>query len=183
MGHSYGAFTALLTTLNHPELIRSLTLGEPPVMSLLQDVPGGDTIRNNFIKKAIIPAAEAFKSKNNEKAVTAFLGGVMGDSLFFSKLPQQARDYMMHNTLELRGHVLTKDFSPFITCDDLKKIKTPVLLLKGDRSPLFFTSILSKIDRCLEDKERATLSNASHGLQVENPLGFNKIVLDFINNH
>ena len=68
VGHSYGAFTSLLTTINHPELIRSLTLGEPPVMSLLQDVPGGETIRNSIITKAIIPAAEEFRNNNNEKA-------------------------------------------------------------------------------------------------------------------
>ena len=30
VGHSYGAFTALLATIDHPELVRSLTLGEPP---------------------------------------------------------------------------------------------------------------------------------------------------------
>ena len=89
----------------------------------------------------------------------------------------------MNNTLELRGHVLTKDFSPSITCDHLKKIKQPVLLLKGDRSPLFFTSIISKIDSCLENKERATLPNSSHGLELENPLEFNKIVLGFIDKH
>jgi pimeloyl-ACP methyl ester carboxylesterase len=183
VGHSYGAFTSLLTTLNHPELIRSLTLGEPPVMSLLQDVSEGDTIRNNFITKAIIPAAEEFRYHNNEKAVTIFLSGVMGASSFFSKVPRQGQEIIMNNTLELRGYVLTKDFSPSITCDQLKKIKKPVLLLKGDRSPLFFTSIVSKIDSCLENKERATLPNSSHGLELENPLEFNKIVLAFINNH
>lgn len=29
VGHSYGAFTTLLTTTDHPELVRSLTLGKP----------------------------------------------------------------------------------------------------------------------------------------------------------
>ena len=38
VGHSFGAFTSLLTALEHPELLRSLTLGEPPVMSLLQNL-------------------------------------------------------------------------------------------------------------------------------------------------
>lgn len=183
IGHSYGAFTALLTTINHPELVRSLTLGEPPAMLLLQNVSGGDTIINNIITTAITPAGEAFKNNNNEKAVTIFLSGVMGDSLFFSKVPQQVRESMMNNTLELRGIVLTKNFSPAITCDDLKKIKTPVLLLNGDRSPLFLTSIIRELDRCLDSKERATLPNSSHGLEFENPSEFNKIVLGFINRH
>ena len=32
-----------------------------------------------------------------------FVGGVMGDSLFFSRLPQKDREIMMANTLELKG--------------------------------------------------------------------------------
>jgi len=182
VGHSYGAFTALLTTIAHPELVHSLTLGEPPVMSLLQNVPGGDTMVNNFIIKTIMPAAEAFKNNNNEKAVTVFIGGVMGDSLFFSKVSQHDRDIMLDNTLELRGSVFTKNLFPPITCDDVRKIKGPVLLLKGDRSPLLFTSIINELDRCLgnKEKEHATLSNSSHGLEYENPAEFNKIVLGFI---
>ena len=183
VGHSYGAFTALLTTIDHPELVRSLTLGEPPVMSLLQNVSGGDTLVNNFITKAIMPAAEAFKNNNNEKAVTIFINGVMGDSLFFTKIPQQGREIMMDNTLELRGSVFTKNLFPPVTCDNLKKIKTPVLLLKGDRSPLLLTSIIKELDRCLSNKERVTLSHSSHGLELESPVEFNKIVLGFINKH
>lgn len=181
VGHSYGAFISLLTAINHPELVRSLTLGEPPVMSLLQQVPAGDTILNDFIKSAFTPTEEAFKENNDKKAVTVFVGGVIGDSLFFSKIPQQGQDIIMNNTLELKGIVLTKDFSPPITCDDLKKIKTPVLLLAGDRSPLLFTSIISELNRCLERRERAAVPNCSHGLQLENPAEFNKIVLSFIN--
>ena len=180
VGHSYGAFTALLTTIDHPDMVRSLTLGEAPVISLLQNVPGGDTILNNFITKAFVPAAEAFKNNKDEKAVDIFVGSVIGDSLFFSKLSQENRDMMMANTPELKGVLFSKDVFPPITCDDLKKIKVPVLLLTGDRSPLFFTSIASELDRCLSNKKSVTLPNSSHGLEFENPVEFNKIVLGFI---
>ena len=183
VGHSFGAYTTLLTTINHPEVVASLTLGEPPVSSLLQNVPGGDTILNNLIAKAFVPAAEAFKNNNEEKGVNAFVGAVIGDSLFFSKAPQQGRDIMMANTTELKGFLFTKNVFPPVTCDDLKKIKVPVLLLQGDRSPLFFIKILDELDRCLINKERVTLPNASHGLEYENPAEFNKIVLGFIDKH
>ncbi len=184
VGHSYGALTSLLTTIAHPELIRSVTLGEPPVISLLQNVSGGDTLVNNLVAKIIIPVAETFKDNNDEKAVIKFIGSVMGDSLFYSKIPEQGQDMMMENTLELRGYTLSfQDNVTTIGQDDLKEIKTPVLLLKGDRSPLFLTSIIDEIDRCLKNKTLVILPNSSHGLQAENPLEFNKIVLDFINKH
>ena len=66
VGHSYGAFTALLATIDHPELVRSLTLGEPPVMPLLENVPGGDTMLNNFIKAAI-PQLKHLKTTKKKK--------------------------------------------------------------------------------------------------------------------
>jgi pimeloyl-ACP methyl ester carboxylesterase len=183
VGHCYGGYTALLTTISHPELVRSLTLGEPPVVSLLNNVPGGDTLMNNFGLRAFVPAREEFKNNNKERAEQVFLGGVTGDSLYYLKLSQKDRDIMMDNWLELRRFVFSKLANPPITCDELKKIKTPVLLLKGDRSPLILTSIIDELDNCLTNKEDATLPNSSHGLEYENPIEFNRIVLGFNNKH
>ena len=90
---------------------------------------------------------------------------------------------MMANTLELRGVLFSKNWFPPVTCDDLRKIKTPVLLLQGDRSPLFLTSIINELDRCLNNREIATLTNTTHGLNFENPVEFNKTVLAFIDKH
>jgi len=183
VGHSYGAYTALLTTINHPELVKSLTLGEPPVMPLLQNTPGGDTIINNFMARSIKPAAEAFKSGNNEKAIAVFIGGVIGDSSFFSKIPPEGRSMMMSNILELRGAALSKNPFPPVSCDDLKKINTRVLLLTGEKTALLFNAITDELDKCLTNKERAFVPGATHGLEIENPYDFNKIVLAFIDKH
>ncbi|MEJ2113051.1 MAG: alpha/beta hydrolase, partial [Flavobacteriaceae bacterium] len=48
VGHSWGAFTALKTTIDHPELVKSLTLGEPPVQSLIKNTKLGDSLLNNL---------------------------------------------------------------------------------------------------------------------------------------
>lgn len=176
VGHSYGAFTALLTTIDRPDLVRSLTLGEPPVMSLLPPPSPNDT--NPFAK-----AVEAFANHEQEKAVSYFIGVVTGDSAYFSKLSQRHREIMMANITEIKGVLSTPDWFPLVTCDDLKKIKTPVLLLQGEKSPLFLTSIINELEGCLNNKEKAILVNTSHGLEYENPSGFNKAVLGFIDKH
>src|SRR5687768_388623 len=75
VGHSFGANTALLTAIDNPELVHSLTLGEAMVPSLVLNVSGGDTILNNFITATFLPAADAFKNSNDEKAVDALLTG------------------------------------------------------------------------------------------------------------
>jgi pimeloyl-ACP methyl ester carboxylesterase len=183
VGHSYGAYTALLTTMNDPELVRSLTLGEPPVMPLLQNVTGGDTIIRKFMDRSIIPAGEALRAGNNERGIALFVGGVIGDTSFFSNLPPEARRVMLSNVLELRGATLMKNRFPPISCDDLKKIQTPILLLTGERTTQLFNTVTNELDKCLKNKERATIPAAGHGLEFENPVDFNKIVLAFIDKH
>jgi pimeloyl-ACP methyl ester carboxylesterase len=183
VGHSSGAFAALMTTIEHPELVKSLTLGEPPVMSLLKNIPGGDTLENNFWK-AVSPGIEKFKTNNDEKAAEIFISAVMDDSQYLAKQPQTIREIMMANTVQLKGGMLypTTGF-PLVSCDDLRKIKTPVLLVTGDKSPLFFALIIKELDRCLPNKQKATLSNTTHGLEYENPSEFNRVVLDFLDKH
>ena len=182
-GHSYGAMTALITTYNHPELVSSLTLGEPPVVSLLKQVSGGDSIYSNFLATTFDPAAEAFQNNDSVKAVSAFIAGVIGDSLYYSKIPPQYQGNILSNLTEARGIINNRRFPPDYTCDDIKKIKVPVLILQGDRTPVFFSAINGELDRCLPNKSLVILPNASPGLQSENPSGYNKIVLDFINKH
>jgi pimeloyl-ACP methyl ester carboxylesterase len=183
VGHSSGAFIALLTTIDHPELVRSLTLAEPPVASLLRNVAGGDTIMSKFFTQTFPPAVAAFKQNDSKKAAQAFLDGVIGDSAFWFKLSPQEQNIMTDNTLELRGMLFSKKSSPEISCLDVKNIKTPILLVQGDRSPLFFGAIINELDQCLENKEHATLPNSSHGLEYQNPSQFNKSVLEFIDKH
>jgi len=183
IGHSFGASTALFTAIDHPELVSSLTLGEAFVPSLVLNVPGGDTILNNFITKTFGPVVEAFKINNDEKAVNALVGGVMGDSLYFSRLPQKDREIMMTNITELKGITASQNIFTPVTCDELKKIKAPVLLLKGDKSPVIFSLIIDELNRCLSNKEIAVLTYTSHGLEFENPAEFNKTVLGFIDKH
>jgi len=183
IGHSYGAYTALLTTMEHPELVKTLMLGEAPVMPLLQNVPGGDTIINNFVSSSLMPAAEAFRSGNSEKGVSVFLGGVSGDTTLYSKMPREVRTQMMENVLELRGIALAKKIFPPVSCDNLKKIKTPVLIMTGQNTLLLFKTINEELNKCLINREKVMLPNATHGLEVENPVDFNKIVLAFIDKY
>lgn len=176
VGHSSGAYITLLAAIDHPELVRSLTLGEPPVMSLLPPPSPNDV--NPFAK-----ALEAFANNELEKAVSYFLAVVTGDSSYFSRLSQLDRELMMMNTQEAKANITLENIMPPVTCNDLKRINCPVLLLGGDKSPSFLPLIINKMEPCLTNKEKATLPNTSHGLEYENPLEFNKVVLGFIDKH
>src|SRR5688572_12478453 len=173
VGHSSGAFIAMLTGMEHPELVRSLILGEPPVVSLLPEFDA-----NNPFPEDV----EAFMNNEPEKAVKLWVNGATEDSSHFSRLSQFDREILMMNTQELRAIAFGTDFKPTVTCKDLEKIKIPVLLLGGDKSS-FGAAIFSKMEPCLSNKEKAILLNTTHGLQMESPSEFNKVVLGFIDRH
>jgi pimeloyl-ACP methyl ester carboxylesterase len=172
VGHSSGAFIALVLGMEHPELVRSLTLGEPPVFSLL-----GDTAQDDVTPPFFREVAEAFMNNEPEKAVKLWINGFTD----FSRLSPLDHEIAMTNTQELRAIVFGKDFKPTVTCKDLEKIKIPVLLLGGDKGS-FGALIFSKMEPCLSNKEKATLPT-THGLEMENPSEFNKVVLGFIDRH
>lgn len=179
VGHSSGALVSLLTTIRNPEMVRSLILGEPPVMSLLKNIPGGDTLEMNF-GKAITPGIEAIFNNDKEKAAEIFVSAVMNDSQYLSKHPD-LRDGFMRNIVQLQGNFLyEKGFLPPVSCDELRNINKPVLLLEGELSPSFLHVINGELKRCLKAGQKVILPNTSHGLEYENPSEFNKVVLGFI---
>jgi non-heme chloroperoxidase len=182
IGHSYGAFIAFLVARDHPEVIRSLTLGEPPVMPLLKTTPEGDALLTTFITTSIVPSGDAFKHGNDEEGVRRFVNGVLGEGSY-EKLPPPVRKRLMDNAKELKGETSSQDLFPPITCEDVQKVKAPTLLLDGELSPKMFHLINDMLDHCLPSKERAMIPAASHGLEFENPQAFNETVLAFIAKH
>ena len=189
IGHSYGAFIAFLVARDHPEVIRSLTLGEPPVMPLLKTIPEGDALLTTFITTSIVPSSEAFKQGNDEEGVRRFVNGVLGEGSY-EKLPPPVQKRLMDDTQELKGenssqdllHTYINNYAP-TTCEDVQKVKAPTLLLDGELSPKMFHLINDMLERCLPSAERAMIPAASHGLELENPQAFNETVLAFIAKH
>ena len=180
VGHSWGAFTSLKTTIDHPELIKTLVLGEPPAHSLISNTKIGDSLINYIIENAFIPSDKAFQNNNDVQGITAFIGGVMGDSLIYSKVSDEIRGRWLQNTIEMRGCVKPESII-MIPPEDVRGIKIPVLVIKGDLSPLYFGKIADTVYSLLPNAQLHTLSNSSHGLQGNNPKEFNKTVLNFIN--
>ena len=74
MANSYGAYIALALAVDHPELVRSLVLGEPPVLPLLPRTSVGEDTRQSWIRRVIEPSRKAFEGGSLEDGVRAFHG-------------------------------------------------------------------------------------------------------------
>ena len=78
VGNSYGALIALALAVDHPELVRSLVLGEPPVMPLLSRTSVGEGLVLSFDRRAWEPSRKAFERGDLEDGLRKFMDYVCG---------------------------------------------------------------------------------------------------------
>jgi pimeloyl-ACP methyl ester carboxylesterase len=177
VGSSYGAYTALVLALEHPELVRSVVLGEPPIMPLLNRTPEGDALRRDYYAKALDPARAAFSRGDSVGGVLAFLRG--------EGLPTPARAKMLAHSFEMRREMLAnrEQYMPPLACASLGALHTGVLLVSGDRSRALFRAITSELARCLQNDSTATVPNADHAMHAANPTYYNQVVLRYLATH
>lgn len=182
VGSSYGAYTALFLAARHPERARSVVLSEPPAFPLLDHHPEGATVRDRFLAEVWAPAGELLQRGEAEEGVRTFVDGLFGDGAF-DQLEREVRDLIMDNACEFRLETSSPDFWTPFTGDDARRIGTPTLLLGGSDSPPMFSFVLDELERCLPDRERATIDGSSHDVPSEDPEAFNDLVLRFLAEH
>lgn len=186
VGHSAGGWIALQAAIQHPELIKTLILGEPAVTDFYNSDSLGESHLKKFIQ-GLMRSNEAYRLNEDDKAVEIFFGLVMGKEDYFQTLSEEDREIIMDNVNESKAASLVRNPkgeapSP-ITCKKLHELTIPVLLVCGENSPEFVSYMQNKLEPCLQTKERVTLSNTSHGLHYESPDAFNKAVLQFMRKH
>jgi pimeloyl-ACP methyl ester carboxylesterase len=164
VGHSYGGVIALLAAARRPELLRSLTVIEPPAFGVARGIPAAD----EFI------AGIEEHWKNGPRDPAEFLRGfldIVGSSIppgnFTPELLQGARTLMVERS----------PVEAVIPFDELARAPFPKLVVSGGHSPSF-----EALCDVLEERlgaERAVLPGAGHSVQR---LGapFNELLADFV---
>lgn len=185
VGASYGAYVALLLALERPDLVRSLVLGEPPVLPLLMRTPQGDSLRRRFIETAMEPARAAMGRGDSLEAFRRLTDDVTGVPGRFDRLPAGAQSSLLAQTGAMRRALQTdpRVFSPPLPCAALGRIASPVLLLHGDRSPRMFHVIAEELARCLNSEATVLVPHAGHRMERDNPTSYNEVVLRFLAEH
>ncbi len=185
VGSGYGGYTALLLALKHPELVRSLVLGEPPVMPLLNRTPEGDAIRRAFFATALDPARAAFAHGDSVAGLRAFFDGVSGGRGRFDSLPASERSAILGHSFEMRREMLAnrEQYMPRLACAELGRLHTPVLLLSAERSAPMFHAITDELARCMTSDTLITVPDAGHAMHAANPAYYNQVVLQYLVTH
>lgn len=184
VANSYGGYVCLNVTLQHPELVSTLALAEPPVQPLLATLPGGAEMLEEVRVRAWVASGDAFTRGDLEEGVRLFLDGAVGQGTYDEMQPR-VREAMMKNAPEMSAATLAEYyyFMPDFTCEDARKIVQPTLLMRGANSPKMYYLINDELARCIPKAEQALIPDAAHVLNSHNPEAHNRVVLDFLGRH
>jgi pimeloyl-ACP methyl ester carboxylesterase len=124
----------------------------------------------------------AMKAGDNVGATKQLAALVTGDSVDnFDKLPLGLREGLLDNARTLP--LLFAAPQPTITCDMLRGITVPTLVIRGERTPRFFTATNAAVSKCIAGSRAVTITQASHPMSFDNPTEFNRAVMGFIGQH
>lgn len=177
---SYGSYVALLFARDHPDRVRSVVVGEPPMLAWLAELEGGADLAGEFTASKLRPAYAAVGRGETEEGIRLFIDGVNGKAGTFDRFPQSVRQAILDNAAEFELESRSDRLFPTFRCDDGQSIRAPALLLEGQRSPALFKRITDALETCLPSSERVTIAGASHAMNAARPRLYNQVVLDWL---
>src|SRR3989454_4645698 len=194
VGHSYGGFAAAYCAATNPALIRTLTLVEPAVstilltnrksivqlLSLLLKSPSTAMSAARFQRTSLDPSLAAFQRGDFDAALRCNLDGIMNRKGAFEQLPEPVQRMTKEN--EKTVGELTAEVPPFGK-RDASKISAPALLVNGENSPKVLHSIVDRLAGAIPSAEVAVIRECAHFPHIENPAEFNSVVLGFLAKH
>jgi pimeloyl-ACP methyl ester carboxylesterase len=192
VGHSWGGFICLLTAIRHPQLVSSLVLGEPPVLTLFTSVQprptellrllarrtGTALAILGFGVKTHLPAQKAFRQGDDETGMLRMAYGMLGRDAY-ERLPNERKQQARENLSTLRAQVLGAGF-PRLSEDDVRGVAVPTLLMTGERSPAYPLRLTDRLQQLLPNAERVEIAGASHLMHEENAAAANEAILGFL---
>jgi pimeloyl-ACP methyl ester carboxylesterase len=164
VGHSYGGVCSLLLAARRPELLRSLTVIEPPAFGIARGVPAVD----EFITRADEHWTRGPRDPGEFlRNFLELVGSSIPPGNFTPELLQGARTLMVERPP-------SEAVIPF---DELARAPFPKLVVSGGHSPAF-----EAVCDVLEERlgaERAVLPGAGHSIQrLGEP--FNELLAGFV---
>ena len=182
VAHSSGGVVATLVALEHPDLVRSLTLAEPAIGTLLADLPEGRAPLDDRAQ-ALAQARAAVNAGDAAQATKGFFEWVDNEGPgAFDRQPEAVRQ-MFRDNARTFPLLLAAPPPPALSCATLGGVKAPTLVIQGERTRRFFSLIDEVVVRCLPGSRVATIARATHPMFVQQPAAFNEVLVPFLAQH
>lgn len=168
LGHSYGAYAALLATLKAPELLRTLALAEPPIMRWLPLLPGGQGAWERFEERFWGPMGEAFREGGDEAGLEAASAWAFGKPL--AEIEPAWQHDLREAVNEWRALTTGPDAFPFVPLSEVAKIAVPTLVLSGSKNAGGYNAIIDEaLATTIPGARRCIVPDASHEMFLDAP--------------
>lgn len=177
VGQSTGAIVALKLALSHPQVVRSLSLHEPPLLGLL----AGDPSLVPLLAEARIRREAVMKvleSGDSEGGARLFVETQMAGPGGWERLPLPIREAFIANA----GNYLDEMRNPSDSTIDLNTLSHfagPVLLSYGGKSPPLMRRIIEELANAMPASRVYTFADAGHNAHLTHPLEFARTIMAF----
>jgi pimeloyl-ACP methyl ester carboxylesterase len=177
--NSFGGLIALRVAASRPELLRRISLHEPPALPLLASDPESAALLAP-VGSSIAAVIAKLASGDHEAAAKQFVDEVaFGPGAWDNEVPEEIRATFIRNAPTF----LDEASDPGGLDVDLEAISSfgkPVLLTDGDQSPPFFSKIVDKLAQAMPNAERRSIPAAGHVPQLTHPELYADIVSEFL---
>jgi non-heme chloroperoxidase len=191
VGHSYGGFVAAYLATRQATLLRSLTLVEPAIASLLLRDPKsrsealGLLFRHpraalsaqRFLKTSNDPALAALRRGDLPTAVRLGVDGVEDRTGALDQLAEPVRKMMLDNARTVWETSLPY---PPVSRSELAQLRMPTLILHGQTSVLWLRAVAAMAGAAIPGSEVVPIPHAGHFPHIQNPAAFNGALRRFL---
>jgi lipase len=167
LGHSFGATVALRIALERPDLVRSLTLIEPPLFAAAR---AGRFSGFAQFQADHLDVAKALADGRREDA-TALFHRHWGNGVALADLAERQRRYMVDRIhfIVAQNPYLLDDSAGLLRYTGLESIGVPVLMVEGGASPPIIAAIQDALCSRLSQVTRLVVPEAGHMVPITHP--------------
>lgn len=182
VGHSYGAYTALIFALDRPELVRSLVLAEPPILPWLPEIPGGEGREERFMSEVWEPLAKAFREGGDEAGLAFTVQWYFGVPL--GEVEPRWQTFFRDNLREWRALALSSETFPDVDFERVQALPVPTLVLSGGKNAGSFSDLVDgQLERLIPKASRVVVPDAGHEMFLDSPEVVAPTMLEFFQRH
>jgi non-heme chloroperoxidase len=191
VGHSYGGFVAAYLASHEPKLLRSLTLVEPAIASLLLKDPKsrGEALSllfrhprvalsaSRFLRTSNDPALAALQRNDLEGAVRFNVDGVEDRHGAYDGFPDEIRQMVLDNARTVKETGLPY---PALSREDLGRVRVPTLMVHGETSVFWLRAVARMAAAAIPGCETVMIPSSGHYPHFENRAAFNSAIERFL---
>jgi pimeloyl-ACP methyl ester carboxylesterase len=177
VGNSSGGLIALRGATERPDLLRGLSIHEPPGLALLADEPQMRPMLEGYDQR-ISGVRVLLEDGKDAEAAEQFVETVAFGPGMWQQLPPDRQATMIENAPTFLDELRDPD-GLSVDLDALSGYAQPTQLTLGDQSPPLFAPVLDRLQSVLPHAERHTYVGAGHAPHITHPSEFATIVADY----